>query len=83
MLHTVSIGRDGLVTTALGFGTGGLLRIATRRERRNVLAAAYASGIRHFDTAPIYGFGESERALGEFLRGQRGSVTVTTKFGLQ
>jgi hypothetical protein len=41
------------------------------------------NGITHFDTAPIYGFGESERALGRFLRGQRSRVTLTTKFGLR
>ncbi len=54
---------------AIGFGTGGLLRIAGRRHRQEVLAAALDSGITHFDTAPIYGFGESERELGRFLRG--------------
>jgi hypothetical protein len=48
-----------------------------------VLAAALGSGITHFDTAPLYGFGESERALGRFLRNRRSQVTLTTKFGLQ
>jgi D-threo-aldose 1-dehydrogenase len=67
----------------LGYGTGGLLRIDSARERENVLAAALASGITHFDTAPIYGFGESERALGRFLARRRSQVTLTTKFGLQ
>jgi D-threo-aldose 1-dehydrogenase len=67
----------------LGFGTGGLLRIGSARGRQNALAAALASGITHFDTAPLYGFGEAERALGRFLRGQRNRVTLTTKFGLQ
>src|SRR5579862_2039348 len=70
-------------SSRLGFGTGGLLRIGSARERQNVLAAALANGITHFDTAPIYGFGESERALGRFLRGQRARVTLTTKFGLR
>src|SRR4051794_35798600 len=67
----------------IGFGTSGLLRIGSARERLSVLAAALAGGITHFDTAPIYGFGESERALGRFLRGQRSRVTLTTKFGLR
>jgi aryl-alcohol dehydrogenase-like predicted oxidoreductase len=30
----------------------------------------------------LYGFGQSEGILGEFLRGKRNRVTVTTKFGL-
>ena len=73
----------GQSSSRIGFGTGGLLRIGSPRERQAVLAAALASGITHFDTAPIYGFGESERALGRFLVGQRSRVTLTTKFGLQ
>jgi aryl-alcohol dehydrogenase-like predicted oxidoreductase len=73
----------GKATSRVGFGTGGLLRSGSARHRQNILAASLASGITHFDTAPIYGFGESERALGRFLRGQRDKVTLTTKFGLQ
>lgn len=73
----------GRATSRVGFGTGGLLRIGSARRRQDVLAAALASGITHFDTAPLYGFGESERALGRFLRGQRDKVTLTTKFGLE
>ena len=57
----------GKSTSRVGFGTGGLLRIGSARRRQNTLAAALASGVTHFDTAPLYGFGESERALGRFL----------------
>jgi D-threo-aldose 1-dehydrogenase len=74
---------SGAARSRIGFGTGGLLRIGSARARQSVLAAALSNGITHFDTAPIYGFGESERALGRFLRGQRSRVTLTTKFGLR
>jgi D-threo-aldose 1-dehydrogenase len=82
---SASVALPGIGKTALrvGFGTGGLLRIGSSRRQQDVLAAALTSGITHFDTAPLYGFGESERALGRFLRGRRGKVTLTTKFGLQ
>jgi D-threo-aldose 1-dehydrogenase len=73
----------GKSTSRVGFGTGGLLRIGSSRRRQDTLAAALASGVTHFDTAPLYGFGESERALGQFLRGRRDKITLTTKFGLQ
>jgi aryl-alcohol dehydrogenase-like predicted oxidoreductase len=79
----VSVPAIGKLTSRVGFGTGGLLRIGSARLRQDILAAALASGITHFDTAPIYGFGESERALGRFLGGQRHRATLTTKFGLQ
>jgi D-threo-aldose 1-dehydrogenase len=79
----VALPAIGKSTSRVGFGTGGLLRIGSARRRLNTLAAALASGITHFDTAPLYGFGEAERSLGRFLRGQRNGVTLTTKFGLQ
>ncbi len=40
----------GKTVCRVGFGTGGLLRIDGARRRRDVLAAALASGITHFDT---------------------------------
>ena len=39
-------------------------------------------GIRFFDTARSYGYGESETLLGEFLRGRRGQAIISTKFGI-
>jgi aryl-alcohol dehydrogenase-like predicted oxidoreductase len=42
--------------------------------------AAIQSGIRLFDTAEIYGGGESERLLGKFVRASGVSAAVATKF---
>lgn len=47
-----------------------------------MLEAAYDAGIRHFDTAPMYGLGLAEAELGSFLKSRRQDVTVTTKFGI-
>ncbi len=66
----------------LGFGCAQLFRLHSARDRRAVLAAAHDAGIRHFDVAPLYGLGQAETELGQFLRGRRETVTVTTKFGL-
>ena len=47
-----------------------------------VLEEAWSLGIRHFDTAPHYGLGLSERRLGAFLRTKpRDEFTVSTKIG--
>jgi len=81
--RTLELPIVGKMACRVGFGTAGLLRIASARGRQNVLAAALDSGVTHFDTAPLYGFGESERTLGRFLRGRRHEVTLATKFGLQ
>lgn len=64
----------------LGFGCVGLTGCATAWHANRLLRTAYACGIRHFDTAPVYGQGYSERILGRFLR-DHPDATVTTKLG--
>jgi aryl-alcohol dehydrogenase-like predicted oxidoreductase len=46
------------------------------------LAAAWEQGIRFFDTARSYGYGESEAVLGDFLRGRREQAVIAMKFGI-
>jgi aryl-alcohol dehydrogenase-like predicted oxidoreductase len=53
-----------------------------RRDSLNLLEAAWDAGIRHFDVAPMYGYGEAEGCLGEFLRRHSDQITFTTKFGI-
>jgi D-threo-aldose 1-dehydrogenase len=69
-------------TTHLGFGTTSMMGLPSTKERLALLECVFESGIRHFDTAPLYGYGEAERVLGEFLRGRRDQVTVATKYGI-
>jgi len=69
--------------TDLGFGTTGMMGLPMTRDRLRLLECAFEAGIRHFDTAPYYGYGEAERVLGDFLRRRRDQVTITTKYGLQ
>jgi aryl-alcohol dehydrogenase-like predicted oxidoreductase len=53
-----------------------------RRDSLKLLETAYEAGIRHFDVAPRYGYGEAESCLGEFLQNHRGQITVATKYGI-
>jgi D-threo-aldose 1-dehydrogenase len=47
-----------------------------------VVEAAWAAGIRYFDTAPLYGFGLSEQRLGAVLSGKpRDEFVISTKVG--
>ncbi len=69
-------------TTRLGFGCSSLMGATGRRESLRLLEAAYDAGIRHLDVAPMYGYGEAESCLGEFLQRHRSDVTVTTKYGI-
>jgi D-threo-aldose 1-dehydrogenase len=47
-----------------------------------LLDAAFDSGIRHFDVAPMYGLGLAEAELGRFAQGRRDSISIATKFGI-
>src|SRR5438477_12407998 len=48
-----------------------------------VVNAALESGINFFDTADIYGGGQSEEFLGRALKGRRDQVVLATKFGMK
>lgn len=79
------LGRTSLKLTTLGFGgtgLGNLYAAMSEREAIETLDAAYASGLRYYDTAPLYGHGLSELRLGSGLRrfGDPGAV-VSTKVG--
>jgi D-threo-aldose 1-dehydrogenase len=58
---------------------GNLYRPMTDEEAIDTVAAALEAGISYIDTAPHYGFGLSEKRLGEALRDQK--VMLSTKVG--
>ena len=69
--------------TELGFGAsplGNLYRQVSDGDARHTAVAAIEAGIAYFDTAPYYGFGLSERRLGDALRGHDG-IVLSTKVG--
>jgi D-threo-aldose 1-dehydrogenase len=77
------LGRTGLSVTELGFGSaplGNLFRPLPDEIARNTLKAAEDAGFGYYDTAPFYGFGLSERRLGDALR-HRKDVVLSTKVG--
>jgi D-threo-aldose 1-dehydrogenase len=77
-----SLGGTGLNVTELGFGgapMGNLFRPLPDETARTTLAAAKAGGFGYFDTAPFYGFGLSERRMGDALRG--GDFVISSKVG--
>src|SRR5229473_5139399 len=79
------IGRSSLEVTALGLGcaTLGGSRIAvTRAEAEAIVRAAWDAGVRYVDTAPYYGLGQAERAVGDALRAEkRDQWVLSTKVG--
>ena len=54
----------------------------TNEERVNVVSAAWDAGVRYVDTAPFYGVGAAERAVGDALRDRpRDEWVLSTKVG--
>ena len=65
------VGQTGLMIDALGLGgapLGGNFIDLDYRQAAELIQAAKDAGIGYFDTAPWYGFGRSERVMGDLLR---------------
>ena len=79
------IGRTALEVTTLGLGTatlGGSRVQISWQERDAIVRTAWDAGVRYFDTAPFYGVGAAERAVGDALRERRrGDWVLSTKVG--
>jgi D-threo-aldose 1-dehydrogenase len=80
-----ALGGSGIEVTELGLGCaalGNLYSEVSDDEAAQTVACAFESGTRFFDTAPLYGYGLSERRLGDALRGYaRDSWVLSTKVG--
>ncbi|WP_221189782.1 aldo/keto reductase [Azomonas macrocytogenes] len=71
--------------TRLGLGgvaIGNAFAESTDEQSQATLAAAYAAGVRYFDTSPWYGLGLSERRFGHFLHTRKADdYVLSTKVG--
>ena len=79
------LGRTQCRVTTLGLGAaplGNLYQAVDDRQAMSMLDTAWDLGLRYFDTAPFYGFGLSERRLGDMLRCRSDqSYVLSTKVG--
>ena len=79
------IGRTDVRVTAVGFGSapiGNLYSEVSDETARGAVEAAWAGGIRYFDTAPHYGLGLAEQRLGRALaQYDRSEFVLSTKVG--
>jgi len=83
MIPSRRIGRTALSVTELGLGAaplGNLYQPVSDSSAAGIVRGGLDGGIRYVDTAPYYGFGLSERRVGDLLRGQR-DVVLSTKVG--
>jgi len=79
-------GRTGMQLSALGFGcgaVGGLMVRGDADDQERTVARAIAAGVNYFDTAVLYGNGDSERNLGRVLQQLKpANIVVGTKVRL-
>ena len=79
------IGNTDLEVVTLGLGCasmGNLYRPVTDVQTKETAQCALDAGLRYLDTAPYYGFGLSERRVGDVLRREpRDSYILSTKVG--
>ena len=76
------LGRTGLDVSVLGFGcgaVGGLMVRGDPADQERAVARAIELGINYFDTAAMYGNGESERNLGRVMKSLKPHIRVGTK----
>lgn len=87
-VQTITLGPNGPQVPALGIGTwawGDTLFWNYGKEYgaeqvRSAFFAALDAGVNFFDTAEIYGFGESERLIGQFMKEADRPVQIATKY---
>ncbi len=84
-MHTRTLGRTGRTVSVIGLGTwqlGADWGDVDPSAASAILDAAVESGVTFFDTADVYGDGQSEKFIGAYLaeRPDHG-ITVATKMG--
>ena len=78
--RTRALGKDGPQVAALGVGTNKWQQGKNDATVFETYRTCQDGGITFFDTAEVYGFGKSERLLGECLRRDGRPATIATKF---
>ncbi len=79
-----TLGRQGLVVSAIGLGCMGMSDFygpSDEAENLAVLDHALDIGVNFLDTADMYGVGRNEELLAKVLRTRRDEVVLATKFG--
>lgn len=85
-MHTRKLGRQGLVTSAIGLGTMGMTMAYGAADEAGGIASirrAHEVGVSMLDTAELYGngTGSNEQLVGRAVDGFRDEMVVATKFG--
>ncbi len=75
------LGSSGLKVSLVGLGANSFGWWIAEEHARTVINHALELGINYIDTADWYDFGNSEKHIGQTLKGRRMEVIIATKFG--
>jgi aryl-alcohol dehydrogenase-like predicted oxidoreductase len=81
MMEKRSLGTSGLAASLVGLGCNNFGMKIDFTATRSVIDAALDAGITFFDTADMYGNGQSEEFIGQVLGPRRKEIVLATKFG--
>src|SRR5690554_1501078 len=86
-MKQIELPGTGIRISSIAFGAwaigGWLWGGADKKEALKAITCAVENGMTTIDTAPVYGFGQSEKLIGEAVRGNRSKMQILTKFGLR
>lgn len=77
------LGTSGLTVSAIGLGGNTFGATVDGDEAIRTIQHAIEQGITFIDTADVYSMGRSEELVGKAIVGQRESVVIATKCGIQ
>lgn len=66
----------------LGFGSASTPRGISSADYIRLVETAIDAGVRHLDTARMYGYGETEFVLGELVQRRRDDIVLVSKAGI-
>jgi aryl-alcohol dehydrogenase-like predicted oxidoreductase len=81
------LGKSGLPVSPITLGAwaigGWMWGGSDKKDSIRAVESCLDHGITSIDTAPIYGFGHSEKVLGEAIKGKRDRYEILTKCGMR
>ena len=84
-MKTRKLGKNGFDVSEVGLGTWQIGadwgKNFPSEKALDILTTAVENGTTFFDTADVYGAGQSEKFIGEFLKQTDKAIRVATKFG--
>ena len=80
-MHYRRLGKSNLKVSVLCLGTMMFGKQTPFAEAANIVASAKAHGLNFIDTADVYNHGQSERDVGQLLKGQRHDWVLASKLG--